>query len=138
LRLLTWAQLTIGVVWTVALVWVFLAISAIATPVSSLALIEYWGPLFLGPSLLVSASIALLFRTTHQRASAFTSALGSLFLAVCALIWVGPALLESVRTADHFVGFLLLPFVGSALLSPLIALRLNRSVWLRETPTHHG
>ena len=99
---------------------------------------EYWLPLFLGPSLLVSASIAFLFFTTHQRASAFISALGSLSLTVCALIWIGPALLESVRTADYYLGFVLLSFTGSALLSALVALRLNRSVWLRGTPRHHG
>jgi hypothetical protein len=127
-------QIVIGAAWAMALVWLFLALSVIADPVSTTAITLYWGPLFLGPALLALGGAAILLRTTRLRASAVITALGSAAITASVLVWLVPGMVEELNRGELQNVWVTAPFAVSAVLSDLIAVKLNKTVWLRAGP----
>jgi len=71
--------LTVGCLWALVVVWLFLGLSAISEPVSITAVVFYYGGLLIGPLALVVGSV-LVLRGTFARQGAVLAGVGCAIL----------------------------------------------------------
>jgi hypothetical protein len=63
----------VGCLWALVIVWIFLALSSIAQPVSTSAVVLYFGCLLVGPLLLVAGSVFVLMGKFVRNGAVLTS-----------------------------------------------------------------
>jgi uncharacterized membrane protein len=128
-------QLIVGLVWVLGLIWMFLALAAIAEPISAVAVLTYWGGLLFSPILLFVSSLAMFRATRHRLLAGTFAVIGSLAVLVQALVWVGPSMVASLRGEDNRLAALLAGIVAMSVVSSLAAFMLYRDLRTSDEST---
>jgi hypothetical protein len=81
MKVLSIGFLLVGIVWSLALLWTYMVMSGISTPVSFTALASYYGPMLIGPMLLIVGAI-LVLTGFHPKMGSILTIIGCTILTI--------------------------------------------------------
>ena len=130
--LLTLFQVVVGLAWVAGVIWAVLALGAVAEPISTAAVLIYWGPMLVGPLLMIVGSLCVA-GNIRLRMTSVVAFVGSLVLVAQALLWVVPAAHQSWFDGERWFSRLVAGVVAVTALSAISAFVLLRDARPRPT-----